>query len=426
MNTNDVEEIGRLIRKRRKELGLTLIEVERRLNGAFSRSGINRIEHGKIDNLDRVKFKKLLRVLKLRSLDDYKEELRIRDAELRIKLISIESLIDSRKIKAAKSQLKQIQLDKDHPLSVVVKFLKAKIYRQTRKYEQAEKLYKSLLPDSDQHPNLTSCIYNDISFCQFRQNKAKDALVSIDRGINCCDRNGERSYIYEVLYYNKINYLKHMGWHQRAMDILEEIWDEVKYSTSSIYNMYSLKISLSIELGRDPLIYALEAVEILQKKGQPDTLARIWIHLGDIFRMRKWYSSAETCYETATSIASHTSETMAHALLNYAELMIEMNHEQAEELLVRALDIAKKNKYRYYCAKVYWSLSKIKDDGNEKVIFLQKALKQSKNTDFLKLQHDILVAIVEIINDNNEERRQYLEELHSLQNQLKKGGFDIG
>ncbi|MBA4495011.1 helix-turn-helix domain-containing protein [Paenactinomyces guangxiensis] len=296
----DFKKVGELIRKVRKDRGMTLDDL---CDDYIPRTTLSMIERGLTHNPVKVRY--ILRKLDINLTDlSKKEKEQAEDQEL--ELIILENRINSEPRKTL-SELSKFPAEYNRP---VVDFLKGRCYYKTGQYDRAADFFNKalrVLEKSVDHErtNLKPLCLNHLSVIEFNQGNNEKALHYVEDGINSFDLNGERQYYYINLLTNKAIYLRGLGRAEKALKTLEEIKvNSFDINIDAVIGIYDLqaKLKREIKLYDEAASCAIKGLELARVNYNYPRQLELYITLGEIYRESGKLHQAEKCLNAGIAL----------------------------------------------------------------------------------------------------------------------------
>ncbi|KFZ40901.1 MULTISPECIES: helix-turn-helix domain-containing protein [Thermoactinomyces] len=304
----DHENAGRVIRKRRKDLGLRQSDL---VDNMIKLHTIRKVEKGEVVNEDiylHICNKLDLDIKQLsKSYDDEKE----REEQLKFKLFAIEHDIDMAGPDKGLEELRKTEIDKNSPLLPTYLFLKGKCIARKKHWKKAQAQFLKTLSTLKQYPdwkstNVQAATYNELGRCCYYLNNIEQALHYIEKGLESYDPSGEREYVVYHLKMSKVIYLEKLNRNEDAFRTLEDMWKEVDNIESieirsSMYEVHATLLSKQ-ELHEKAIEYATKGLHLARVDQNVDRAFELWTALGDCYQNMGDYYKAEVAFRTALKL----------------------------------------------------------------------------------------------------------------------------
>lgn len=424
-----------VLRKRRKELGLTHDEIK---DHDISKGSISHIETGKghikEDTLDRYLEKLGLdrkELLKLTELA--KSEI----GALYFRLENILYILNNVGIDQAEALLKdeKNKIDEFHPLFSFVLFLEGRMFYRRKEFKKAEKAFKQAIKMRDKYfhrfrDNIIASCYNELSGCSYAQNDLPEALHYSEMGINEFDCEKDWLDIKYMLLGNQLLYLRKSFQTEQASRLLDQIWKEVytlNRELHSVVNIYKYRAVMLRDHNQfeESIQCGIKGAKIAREHSKQisDYLDFLTI-IGSIHLKTKQFDKAREYFtmslNTDPNVKAPRRRMEALTYLAILEIANE-NWEQAFNHIEEALGLGRSDKYRlvkllivkgnyYYFQKQY----------NESIVYYQEASDLSEQHGYTQRQLTALLKTAncfDILNET-ERLRDTLEHVYHLQKHL--------
>ena len=304
----DHENAGRVIRKRRKDLGLRQSDL---VDNMIKLHTIRKVEKGEVVNEDiymRICNKLDLDIKQLStSYDDEKEQ----EEQLKFQLFAIEHDIDMAGPDKGLEELRKTEIDKNSPLLPTYLFLKGKCLARKKHWKKAQAQFLKTLSLIKQYPewkpsNVKAATYNELGRCCYYLNNIEQALHYIEKGLESYDSSGEREYVVYHLKMSKVIYLEKLNRNEDAFRTLEKMWKEVDKIESieirsSMYEVHATLLSKQ-ELHEKAIEYATKGLHLARVDQNVDRAFELWTALGDCYQNMGDYFKAEVAFRTALKL----------------------------------------------------------------------------------------------------------------------------
>lgn len=436
------QHIGELIRRKRKEMGLTLQDLA---GPQLSVPTISNIERGVTRHISQDKLDYLLNRLGL-SLDELKEVAQ-EEEELEdffeIKLDQINSLILNHCYDEAESRLKALEHEerkKGNPTHLCrLTFFRGKNFMYQKKYDRAEWEFHNVIRRAKElhvpeETNIISEAYGNLGYISYYQNNFNAAIRYTKQALKTFNPNGERPYLKGrqlhnlALYYERIGKANQAyGLTVEAMSIAQENNDY--YSLISIYILKAI-IQQNYYNVEDAIETLKEAQKFLHLTNDPKLTGILWNNLGENYFLTENYDMAEQCFKTSLSIKHKhlSSEYLIRTFMFLGQISVKRGlFQKGKEDLHQAVELAEKTANHKYLSEALLMLADIymeleeKDSAQE---VLEKAFDLAKKHGFSKEHKEATVLLAQLHeHTDNEKFLKYMGELYALEKEYVKGGI---
>lgn len=353
MNILEMNEIGKFIRKTRKERGLRLEDLS---DEHISTATISNIERG-VPHVNKDKVLYLMSKLGL-DLSEIPEMIE-KDSEslesMQVKFTAVETLIQIRNPQRALQLLSELSQESHSRHQATVHYLRGRIFSIKKDWRKAERELSEAIRLSFQDPyspktNLEAASYYALAICRATQKDWEQALKYVERGLEAFQES-KSSYdqIQYMLLTSQIEYLDKLGRSDEALRHLDELWKSIEeiHNKDLILRMYALRADLlrRMKLYQDALRYAREGIQLAVSSKDYEETYKLWTVLGTAYMQMSQWEDAETCFEFALEIREHVTD--PHEVIRtYCSLghvyLVKEKADQARDILKQALDWSEK------------------------------------------------------------------------------------
>ncbi|MBA4544385.1 MULTISPECIES: helix-turn-helix domain-containing protein [Thermoactinomyces] len=423
-----------ILRKRRKEKNLRQEDIS-----GLSPATISNIERGRIEEVSRETILYYLGMLDLKNIDELTTLVNI-EAEkidnLASRLESIEAMIDDKNHDEADKLLTQIDIEKFHPLTPFVHFLKGRCFYERKEVDKAEENYHSAIRLCKQQKleprdNIVAICYNELSILCYNQNNINKALEYADKGLNEFNENKEKKDIKYALYNNKILCLLKRSETDMASQILNEVWPMIPEidSIRVILNLYKFK-SIILRQKRDydtATQICKEGIEIARRNRNQNRHLDLLNVLGSIYLLEKKYEKAEQHFMIV--LESDPKQKYTRRLVDahtYLGLLYtsQKQLELADYHLAKAIELGRNihDIYRLTKALIVYGNYFLSQRKYEKAAsFYEEAAELTEKYSYKHRQHTALLNLIHCLDIMKKEEAtiKYLKKHYALQRDLK-------
>lgn len=343
-------ELGKFIRKKRKEQGLRLEDLA---DEHISTATISNIERG-VTRVNKEKIVYLLNQLKL-DLHEVRQMI-LADSEnqeyIQLKLMATETMLFLGKNNQALRFLSALPTASFTPQQVLTCTLKGKYHMNRQDWQKAEREFSKAiqLVGRDDHPQETNILadcYDQLAICRAKQADLKNALRFIEQGIDSLepDRSDYQQMKFR-LRIHQVDYLERSGRAEEALKILDGLWQEfhLLQDTRLVLQMYLLQAKLlrRVKLHQDVISNAKKGIQLAINSQYHQEMFQLWMILGvtylDLYQLEK----AETCFlfvrELKDKVQDRQVLMKAYCSLSYLYLL-QNNLNKAEQAVERAIQL---------------------------------------------------------------------------------------
>ncbi|MGA8943336.1 MAG: helix-turn-helix transcriptional regulator [Thermoactinomyces sp.] len=432
MNKDDLKAFGEALRKIRKKRGLRLKDLE---DEHISFATISSIERGvpTVKPQNRLYYCQKLGYDVSRIPELIRQENETHN-QLKVLLFLIETCINLdcdgalERLRELKKQCKGQYLD-------VILYLKGLCYVKKNKLKRAEKYFLQSIQFIEEknistESNIKSaCLYELGKIYYLRDNNLSKAMEYNNQGLKAFKPGDQRNDVKYYLSIAKVSYLEKMYRTDEALQILNELWNEMQQinSLEIKLHMYQLKATLLNQKKETEkaLQYVREGLYIARSNSSHEQAVELLTVWGNILQNANDFQSAENCYQLALRLENKLKDKkylLVSTLTQLGKLYGKMNRwQEAYEKLSDAVSRGKQyNDAHRYCE----SLMALGDYYLEKNQFqhavspYNEALKVASSYNFSRLKEKSLLNLSECwkILGNKE---KYIDMLDKLQMQLR-------
>ncbi|MBA4496397.1 helix-turn-helix domain-containing protein [Paenactinomyces guangxiensis] len=398
--------IGHMIRKKRKELRLTLDDIA---DEYVSASTVSNLERG-IPNvaLEKIAYVAKKLDLELTDLPSVLKKIDRREERTISKLKKLMTTADLAAPDEALKRIKELKVDEFSPYYALFLYLKGRCHLQKRNLSRAEGLFSDVLrllekDDFFSKNNVKAFCYYDLGRLFYYKNDLEIALAHTLRGIKSYDPDQEGERLIHSLMVSKAIYLEKLDRYEEARRTIDELWKDIN-SIKNIFvllNMYETKalILKKQKMYHEAIELVYGGIEIARVNKMTERSFELWNTLGSIYLELQELDEAEECILTALDFKKKIEKEHliigAYTLLGRIHMM-QGRWDESEKDLLEAVRIgAKTNNAKRFG----WALITLGDlyQANEKyskgVENYQKAAEIAKLHGFKTLQHISLLEL---------------------------------
>ncbi|GGA57113.1 hypothetical protein GCM10007416_32920 [Kroppenstedtia guangzhouensis] len=347
MNSIQINEIGELIRKRRREQGLRLEDLA---DENISPATISNIERG-VPYVHQEKVRYVLSKLRLNPEDLPKLLLGEQQSmeRLKFRLDSIETLLEFGQKEKACEKLKELEIPDSHPFASRARFLLGKSHALTGSLKRSDRMFSHAIRLERQHEhrprsNLEACSYYELCRSAIRQKLPKKALEYTNLGLKAFDPTGERQQIKYFLKTDRAEILLLLNRFGESLNIVDDLWQERPQiqPIRVLIQLYLLRVRLLRKTGmlQQAADFAREGLEIARINQDHLGTFELWSALGDVYQSEQNWDEAEACLESALQLDQLIEDREGlHRLYNRLGTLYlrQKKWKSAEEMIHRAL-----------------------------------------------------------------------------------------
>ncbi|SEM93274.1 helix-turn-helix domain-containing protein [Lihuaxuella thermophila] len=435
MNVLEMNEIGKFIRKIRKERGLRLEDLS---DEHISTATISNIERG----VPHVNKEKVLYLLSKLNIDINEiPELMEKDSEnmesLQLKFTAVETMIEIGNEGGALRYLSEILEESPSSHPATVHFLKGKCYAGKKDWRKAEREFGEAIRLSyqdaySQKTNLEAISYEHLAECRSAQNDWEQALKFAERGLEVF-QEGASGYdqVQYSLMMNRVVYLDRLGRVDEAQKSLDELWSFIPHIQNQgvLLRMYALRADLfrRMKLYHDAVRYAREGIRIAAASKNYDGMFRLWNILGIAYMELSDWEDAETCFEFIMNLKDRISnkKEMIQVYCSLGHLyLLQQKWVRAQEILEQAVKWGEELEDDAELSLALFMMGRLlkeKKQYSEAVSYLKRSVYLAEKN---KLAERVCAGYYEIAqcheqSGNRDELRDTTEKLYQSQKQLR-------
>ncbi|MDN4592397.1 tetratricopeptide repeat protein [Polycladomyces subterraneus] len=437
MSEFDILQIGSLIRKVRKESGLRLEDIA---DENISPATVSNIERG-VPHVSMDKVMYLLEKLGL-TMDDIPQILESEENELdrlKLRLLSIESMLDYADPNELLSLLNDLQLSDDHKYAAHVHYLRGKCYTKKPDWKKAEKCFLNAIRLSatnsyGRKDNIEARSFNDLGICYYFQNDLIQALQYTENAADAFNEDGEFKQLKHVINCNRARYLEKLGRFGEAMKVVNESWRYLhEMDNHTALHFYDIRVILlkRSKMYDEAIQYAKEGIELARLNSDNISLFYLWKSLGSTYLSMNELYNAEICFKSALTIGCPQSKnSLVEAYTKLSIVYIKQkNWIKAKELLDKAELLAKAANVvpAFFVYLVSGDFYKEQSNSVKAIELYEKALDLARKYNQKRLEHKVLFRLAQLKkNENKEEFAAYLENMYEVAVTLEKEMSDGG
>ncbi|TCP63835.1 helix-turn-helix domain-containing protein [Baia soyae] len=352
MSVFEISEIGKFIRKVRKERSLRLEDLS---DEQISTATISNIERG-VPHVNKEKVYYLMQKLGLNAND--LPSMLMRDTEnmetMQLKLMAIESMIRMDEHEKAYKKLCNISDATREEYASMFHSLRGRYFLKTSEWKKAERELidsnRFISQENEVKNNLEAINFNYLAYLQYIQNDLQQALIYAERGLDVYrEELVDPEQIKYVLMTNRVIYLEKLGKTDEALKRLDELWVylPIVRKTEIILPMYALRADLyrRMKLYSDAIRYAREGIQIATTSSFYNEMFQIWTILGTIYVEQNNLNDAETCFSYILDLESRVAQKqeLVRAYCSLGNLyLLQGKSDESKRILQQAISWAEK------------------------------------------------------------------------------------
>ncbi len=421
-------QIGELLRKRRKELGLRLEDLA---DDFISPSTISNIERGiTYVNEEKVRYVADKLEVNLERIHDLLAKEKQEEEQIVLKLAAIENMVDLMNPDKGLEHLRKLEIPGNHKLTGIVHFLRGKVYLKKKNWIKAQNHFLEAIRIMEQKEersltNIKAASYHELSRIAYINNDLSQALKYIEEGIEYFCEDGERLYYKYILHISRIIYLNKAERLEEALRKIESLWQEMKEieSMDMVLELYKVRISILIKLKLfdEAIGYGKQGIEAARINGKTEQACELWLLNGQIYLAMKKWEEAENCFLTVLNLQekSKTAPLKMCAKTNLGLAYLEQKRwSEAEQILQEAIQLCQKSSGQsdletfMALGECYFRQSRYK----ESIPYFEKAQDLAKKGADREREHKIILKLARCYERGNSEKfRQYVTKLYEIE-----------
>ncbi|MDA8352560.1 MAG: helix-turn-helix transcriptional regulator [Firmicutes bacterium] len=430
LQTVDIYDLGRVIRKVRKERGLRLEDLA---DGNISPATISNIERG----VPHVRSDRAFYVLeKLGISSDQVPELLsgeqhwYQSLERQLKLAEVQCEIGNSE--AVLKELRDLSIGDDSPLAPQLFYIRGKCWVSQKKWKRAEQSLHKAIHLADQtspETNIEAAAYLELGVARYQQNDLVRALQWTDSGISAFQAEGDRPYLWYILQKNRGLFLERLGRVGECLKLVQDIWPKLKYidNTADVLAFYWLRAEMCyrMKMATDAIHYASEGLDIARRSLHYRSIVTLCTVLGNIYMKEKEFHIAERYYQTALNCPQvGVSKSLTKTLIGLGVLYSRQgDHGQALDTFDQAIQNAREHNDAPRLVNalllkgdLYGKVNK----DQEAIRVYEEALHLARDYGYKKPEHRALYCLAEMWkNKDEEEFFRYIRNMYEIQKDIQ-------
>lgn len=433
---------GELIRRKRKELGLTLQDLA---GPELSVPTISNIERGVTRNVAPDKLEYLLNKLglNLSELTAIEQEEAELEKMFNLTIDQINALILNDCFSEAESRLKaleQHERKKGNPTHLCrIIFFRGKCYMYQAKYDRAEWEFHNVIRRAEEmdispETNLISETYGNLGYIAYYQNNFHSAIQYTKKALKTFNPDGERPHLKGRQLHNLALYYERIGKANQAYGLTAEAMAIARQNNDyfSLISIYILKsiIQQNYYSVEDAIDTLKEAQAFLNLTNDPRLTSILWNNLGENYFLLENYDLAEQCFTTSLAIKNKQlgDEYLVRTYMFLGRICAKRKDpEKGKDYLHKAIQLAQKAANHKYLIEALLALTNIYFCCNEEEKAqetLETAHRLAKKHSFTKELKEASVLLAQLHEQRDKEKfLTYMHELYTIEKENVKGGI---
>ncbi|MBD1373580.1 helix-turn-helix domain-containing protein [Hazenella sp. IB182357] len=432
-------EMGKYLKTRRKHLGYTQLEVEEETN--IPQSSISSIEKGRGKKVDKLVLESLCRFLdiSLETIENFQIKVEAEDQlDPRLQLTAIEHEMRLVDLDQGLDELKEyepllFEHEQGKALEPTFYYVAGKYHEDKKNYDEAIEMYGKaialeeqqsharLITVDENNSNIQPACYVALARIYNMKHQLDQAIVELDKGIECYIDGGERKYVFFHLWITKAIVLARMDKNQEALKILESLRKKNEFAIHSDARLAIVQVHVELlnkmKLYAEAIELGMTALEDIKINNLSDRAFELWSALGESFSKEKQIKNALLCYNMALKLEEVIPKKYL-IIKTYTQLgVLNMelgNLNTARDILEKAIQKGELHKDESRLVEAFIHLAEcqiVQKDEEKAYESLSNALRISRNHSF-DLEFDILLLLIDICKRNN------LQEYHKYSDQF--------
>lgn len=433
MDPLEINEMGELIRKRRKERKLRLEDLA---DEHISPATISNIERG-VPHVNPDKIQYLMDKLDL-DMDNISKLIVNEQKQLqklRFQLTAIETMQDMGHSREAVRRLDELDLEDNHPFSPIYYLIKGRHYLDSGRYRRAERSFFNVIRLSNLTPhgqksNLEATGYYELGRVNHAQNLLSQALQYVDNGLQAFKPDGDHGEIRFKLYQSKALYLETMNRVGEAIQVVDHVWKDLSQTRDldTLLRFYRIRTDLLCRIGmtEEAMEIAKEGLEIARHNCINQRTFELWCSLGSVYLTKTAWDEAELCYNLALKLRGKIEDESAIILIFTRLGILYMNQgkwEQGEKMLSEAIALGDRLAHYPLLIEALMATGTFYHQRGESqygLPYFEKAFQLSKRYGTIKKQYMALFHLAQCCEKLDRQKFAWcMRELYEVQRNMK-------
>lgn len=431
-----MSELGKFIRKKRKDQGLRLEDLA---DDHISTATISNIERG-VPHVNREKIIYLMDKLKL-DVNEVSQML-LEDSEkmesMHLKFTAVDTLLSLGKIEKASRFLMNLPAKSLTHFQASIHLLKGRTYLRKKDWQRAEREFSDAirLAERDHYAektNLLALCYLDLASCRYLQTDLKHALKFIERGIQALkeDREDYDKVRFRLLA-DQVAYLERSGFTDEALKRLNQLWlsiDSIQ-ELNIILKMHIIRARLlrKVKLYHDAIKCARQGIQLAVGSYYYEEMFHLWMILGMTYLDLYQLEDAEICFafvgDLEDQVNSKKDIIRAYCALSYLYLLKNRldEAERSAKEAARLADAHPERPIRDYVWVLCGQIEKKRNNWEGAVRCFQEAIVLANERDSPTILLQSYVELAECYQNLKDEERfvETITQIYRLQKELQR------
>ncbi|PMB09586.1 hypothetical protein CEN49_06275, partial [Fischerella thermalis CCMEE 5273] len=290
MNSTEIQELGAIIRKIRKEKGWRLEDLA---DESISPATISNIERG----VASVKHDKVHYLLQKMNIDyqDLPHGLAAKEREFReleFQLDHMDHLWRLGKYKEVIRRIELVHIPDNHLFAPTRYYINGKAHLLLREFGKANKMFDTAIQlcnrnGHDKRDNIEAATLLEKGIICYYLDRIHEALEYTERGLSAYVDGGKREHIKYVLISNKLIFLERLDRIGEGLNYSHEVWIHTKnvIDNNILLTTYWARVELlrRANLFDSAISYAIEGLKLAVLNKEKDHVISLWTLLGNIY-----------------------------------------------------------------------------------------------------------------------------------------------
>jgi tetratricopeptide (TPR) repeat protein len=425
-------QIGELLRKRRKELGLRLEDLA---DDFISPSTISNIERGiTYVNEEKVRYIADKLGVNLEQIHELWAKEKQEEEQMELKLAAVESIVDLMNPDKGLEKLRKLAVPNNHLSTAYVHFLRGKIYLQKKNWVKSQNHFLEAIRIVDQKgewqkSNIKAASYHELGRIAMEVHDADQALKYVEEGIEHFQEAGERSDYKSMLLAAKVKVLEKLDRIEEGLRLIEDLWqqiDEIK-NVEVVLNLSQSRVSMltKLKLYDEAVSHATAGIELARINKKPEHASELWMMLGGIHLRKGQWDEAEDCFRTALclqeKIKADELKIKTHTYL-WMVLLEQGKSDEAKQVLEEAVAICERNHQTMPHRETYIVLGDChakQGAYSDAIQVYEKVWKMARKKGDKPQEHKVILKLARCYEQQDKEKfAEFLQELYRVENEL--------
>lgn len=415
----DMGKLGKILKRKRKEMGLRIEDVA---DSLLSPAMVSLIERGKLTQItSKVEYFceklhiDLCNITELENEEDDHEDI------IYHQLISAEHLLDLHKLDTdlALKIITNLEITEKHPFYNYLLLLKAKGCIKRGQISKAIPHLRQCIECSptEDDMNIKATAYSNLALCYYLSNDLEQALTLVKEGLKNFILDGARQYLYYNLQVDEIIYLEKLGRKHEAFYKLQPLFEQKeKLTLDAKLNLYEFYGNTLMEGNTHKACDILsQGLEVARKNNNTHRTVELSVQLGKAYELLQKREIAETYYELALKLEKNLDYKafLIDAYVARGKIFLQDNDtKQAEIYFLKGLKIGLEYDEKLRLYEVYQSLGTLMvtmNNSQKAIDYFEKGMEIAEHLRMNHLKEKMIVSLIDCYKQiGNHERELYL------------------